>query len=873
MKTITHFLLPLIALLFFGALAPGLAFAQLDIDAQIEQFKQGTTAERVNNVHLVSALVVRDVVNQAERTKIINFLKQAASDKDAVVRLNVNVELLKIGAGNQNTELVNLAMKAADDKNINVRRGILKFYGSFFSGRMDAGISQKTMLLAKLDDPDLETRYQVARTLLSWGITDDKVLDILLDCLELTNYRTSITYALTTLSNRDKLIAKAYKRLKENEHGRGVLINLIARMGAGSKQVVRDTFEMYDDGNVGVRAAIVDGAARVGLKGDDVNQLLQKAANDEAPEVRSLVLPTLLSIDADTDQFVSTVAKFLNDDEAVVRDTAASYVSVKPELFSRHEPALRKLLANPDKEKVFTAVSALGSAGPMAKNLVKDVSQLLNSESAELRNAACWTLLEISDDKSIVADAINRELQNAPSQGLSAAALIGALAESQPTDALSKRSFLKYLEHPNENIRFACVAGLSNYDATGFAETMINLPGYSSIRVSENYNNLDRLIVETIAKQGEKAAKLASEYIKPDNDVHVRLRAIRILAAVRPDDSEVQKQIVSFLDSDQASIQFAAADSLKNFPSVSKESLDKIVELMDGNNRQLTVGYMQLVGQMGDKALPLVPDLCEFLSGKFRNRFNNDAKKTILSLARFIDKPVPELTAGDLTVQKLDCLCVIGKTNPAMEKRLRDFIEAERKKQKSSTNLNTIRANRRNELMALAALANGTKDNSQINAEILAEFKANPPNLAFLAIGKLKQFDQVLVDELIKRLPEAAAIESLSRMGNQASSATNRLKELANSDDPRISTACRSALWKIEDSPELAIATVKEILADNALQPGQIMLPQRQSLWELLRYLHVRHSDNAEAQELLNSLQNGRFANLRSFVRRLDEPR
>ena len=281
MKTITHFLLPLIALLIFGALAPGLAFAQLDIDAQIEQFKQGTTAERVNNVHLVSALVVRDVVNQAERTKIINFLKQAASDKDAVVRLNVNVELLKIGAGNQNTELVNLAMKAADDKNINVRRGILKFYGSFFSGRMDAGISQKTMLLAKLDDPDLETRYQVARTLLSWGITDDKVLDILLDCLELTNYRTSITYALTTLSNRDKLIAKAYKRLKENEHGRGVLINLIARMGAGSKQVVRDTFEMYDDGNVGVRAAIVDGAARVGLKGDDVNQLLQKAANDD----------------------------------------------------------------------------------------------------------------------------------------------------------------------------------------------------------------------------------------------------------------------------------------------------------------------------------------------------------------------------------------------------------------------------------------------------------------------------------------------------------------------------------------------------------------------------------------------------------------
>ena len=71
----------------------------------------------------------------------------------------------------------------------------------------------------------------------------------------------------------------------------------------------------------------------------------------------------------------------------------------------------------------------------------------------------------------------------------------------------------------------------------------------------------------------------------------------------------------------------------------------------------------------------------------------------------------------------------------------------------------------------------------------------------------------------------------------------------------------------------MAIATVKEILADNALQPGQIMLPQRQSLWELLRYLHVRHSDNAEAQELLNSLQNGRFANLRSFVRRLDEPR
>ena len=845
-------------------------YAQLDIAAQIEQFESGTTAERIANVRTLSMLVLRNLATETERKQIIKFLTSAVNDDDAVVRLNVHLELLKIGASNKDDDMVNLAMSAVEDKNINVRRGVLKYYASFFAGRMDAGIHQKDLLVGKLDDPDLETRFQVARTLLSWGIVNEKVLNIMFDCLEMSNYRASITYALTTLPNRKVVVAKALKRLQESDHNAGILIRLISQMGDEANFAIVDMLDMFGSKDVTVRAAIVEAIGRAKLNGPKVESILKGAVVDPAPEVRQLALPSIFTMSTNDEFLVSAVSKLLGDSSQGVRETAAGYLSVRPDLFPKYLPRIRELLASDDKAQIYSVVNGVVTAGQMAAPLIDDVAKLLKADSTDIRSAGCWCLLEISPEKNMAIAAFNREIAETKEDDMALLSLIGALAEAKPNDGESKRTFLKLLEHPNSNVRYACVVGLTNYDASDFAETMLLLPGTQAIRTAENYSALDRMIVESVAKL-DVATELAKKYMSDDNDTHIRARAIRILAAAEADDEQVKQLVEKLLDDKVSAIRFAAAGSLKNFPVVEQESFDKIFKMMDPNRRQVTVGYINMIKEMGQKAHSTVGRLAEYLSGKFRNRFANDAKNAILTLAPFVEKPVPELGAGQLTVQKLDCIAAVAKIDKATEEKLTSFIEESAKAGASTRNLNLSRSHRRNELIASVALANGLGDNTNVNPKLLEELETGSEDLAYLVIGKLKKVDKEIVNALITKLPSRNSINTLAAIGPQAKSAVDELMKLYISKEPNVSALAKRAVWQIEEDVELAISAAREILDNNRLQPTDIRVADRQSLWEVLRYLYQEHGENPEVVELMKSVQQGRFPNLRSFVRNLGE--
>ena len=134
----------------FAAVPPTMAQENADAGRLIKEFEEGKDVrDRVAAVRGVAALLVRKQAATDERVQILGFLKQQTANEDAVIRLTAFTEILKIAAAEQDVELGKLAMQGANDENINVRRGLMKYFRTFYAGRFEAGKAYREQLLEK----------------------------------------------------------------------------------------------------------------------------------------------------------------------------------------------------------------------------------------------------------------------------------------------------------------------------------------------------------------------------------------------------------------------------------------------------------------------------------------------------------------------------------------------------------------------------------------------------------------------------------------------------------------------------------------------------------------------------------------------------
>ena len=195
----------------------------------VEQTGSEDLRERLGAIRGLGVAIARDLATPEQRLLSIKILRELSDDKEPVARLGVNVELLKIAAAENDVELSKFALRVSEDENVNVRRGIMKFFRSYYGNRYEFGKAHELLLLKKIDDADLATRFHAAATLHSWGISNDKIINIMLDSLDLRSYRAASSQALiTNEKNRQKLIAILLGRMRNSEHNVGVYVNLMA---------------------------------------------------------------------------------------------------------------------------------------------------------------------------------------------------------------------------------------------------------------------------------------------------------------------------------------------------------------------------------------------------------------------------------------------------------------------------------------------------------------------------------------------------------------------------------------------------------------------------------------------------------------------
>ena len=856
-------------LTFFAiALLSGIAHAQVDVDRFIRDFETGSSNEKLTALRAMSSVVVRQEASTSDRSKVLKQLKSAVDIDDPVVRLTAHVEILKIGMAENDSDLGNLGLQATEDNNLNVRRGILKYFRTFFTKRYEAGKPYERLLIKKLEDEDLDIRFQAAMALHSWGISNDKILDILIDSLQLTNYAAGITHALVSdQKNRQQTVAKISSRLVEKSSQSSVYISLLSFLTPESKSAAPLILEKFDDGNHEVRASVVAAIGSLNIKDGRALEILKMATEDGSPLVRQLVLSSLVKLEPDPKVIKDTIVKLAKDSDTAVSESATASFSYFEKNFYYLQDELKSLIASGSEQEINSVLAGLISCGPMASTLTDDVIGLLKSENTEFRLRSCIALASIAEDKNKLARSLNLLLESEENSQVVFAAL-QMLSESEPADPASKATFVKFLDDKNEFVRVICVEGLANYKDPALVEKLIRLKPESTARGNKNLSQLGIEIVRAIVASGETGIAEALKFLD-DKDSMVRCRAIRIAAHAKKPVEKLQSKIVEALRNRDPKISLCGAVATSSLREVPLELLSLMFSLTESNNRQRTVGMLRLFEMMGANASPITPEIASLVNGRYRNRFANDAKRALVKLGRHAAPALPQLVSGEMTPNKLQCIAAIGKKDAAADSMLREYIEALEDDLKTNKNVRTNLKNRRYLLFAAAALSQVSDDKTTANGIFLNALNTDNRPVALTAIGRLDPPDPALIQAVIKMLPDKQAIRTLTEIGPLATDAVPRLSELVSSKDSETSTLASLALSQIQNDPKFTIELIERIFVDNRFNFIEIKTEQRQILWSSLRYLQENHAEDATVIDLFDKIERGRYSNLRLFLRDL----
>ena len=357
----------------------------------MEQVDSEDTKDRIEAIRSLSMLLMRQLVTAEERAAIISKLQQVASDPNATVRMTTNVELLKLAAAENDAERANQAMQAIRDPNINVRRGMIKFFRSFYGGRYAAGRPFEPMIQSLLEDPDLEIRFHSAATLFSWGIAQAPIIDNLLDSLDFGNYRAAIVYSLVQdRTNRSIILGKLMERLQKSDHNAGIHINVISLLMPESKPLVKPLLAYYESDDVAARAAVVDALGRMQNEKEQSIKVLVRAVDDPSSVVRRIVLPSLVRLEPETDVLKQCLFRLLRDDDPQVAVVAAESFAYFQGRFQEILSELIEIFRGDDLPLIKATLEGCMTAGPLAAEAAPEILGLLDHDNPEIQMLAGW---------------------------------------------------------------------------------------------------------------------------------------------------------------------------------------------------------------------------------------------------------------------------------------------------------------------------------------------------------------------------------------------------------------------------------------------------------------------------------------------------
>lgn len=864
----------IIAFLIFasGAIPPPTAWSQMGSEQWLQKLESGETDEKVAAIRALSTMVVRQLASSEERRAIRKVLEENARLDVPVIRLAANVELLKMGAAEDDDDLTQLAMQAINDADINVRRGMVKFFRTLFAGRYEYGKVHEPLLHEQLDDEDLEVRYHAAATLHSWDISSDRILEILIDSLDMQNYRAAGVYSLVMAKkDREKTIAMLLERLQKTPHNAGVHINLISLMTPESNATVRTLIPFYDSDVVSVRAAVIDALGRIGQEKAASIEVLKRAFDDPSSDIRRLALDALVRLEPDRELLKKSLLRLIKDEDEQVALAASDSFSFFENSFDQLLPEIGGILDGDNDQHVIAALNGCMTSGPLAVSATPAIIRRLQNENADVRIRACWALHEVAPNPEIAIAALNELLAIETDREVVSAAL-NSLSLLKPADSSSREHFLTNLNDSNPFVRHSCVVGLGNYKEPELADRLLRVLGGPSGQSSNQLTQLDMAIVEALVATGDEGAKLIAPALE-DADPFIRSRALRAVGRSGIVDQEFRTKILSGLDADSPLIQLSAADAVSRFPQIDAATLKKIFAIASPNNRQQTIWVLELLAGMGEKASPATPDIASLMNGGFRNRFANEAKMALVAFGQHAAPAVPQLLEGPLTLHKLDCIAAIGPAAVAATEKLKSQIEQATLNLGTERSLQAISLNRRTRLAASMALWAVTGETGLTTKIIREELPTEAQPLALAAIAKIARAENSLIDDVIALLPAKKAITTLGEIGEIAKPAIEPLQSIASQKDPELAYLANRAIWQITDNPQLAVDMVEAILHENRFESVDIRIEDRQRIWETLRYLATRQESHPAAKKLLQEIQRGRFPGLREFVRQLPTPK
>ena len=855
----------------FGIAGNQSAVGQIDVDRFLNDYKESEgPRDQVAAIRALSISVIRQHANDDQRKQIIDFLTSIKSNQDPVIRLNVHVELLKISAAETDPEIGKIALMAANDENINVRRGIMKYVRTYFAGRYEDGEAYRELLLKKLDDEDLEIRHHAAALMHSWGISNNRIVDILLDSLELRNYRASTVYTLVAVEkNRPATVAKIVERLEASDHNAAIYVNLISQMTPQSNGAIETVKKMYESEKPQIRMAVVDAVGRMATKPESSIDFLQKAIDDPDQTVRRIVIPALIRSSADQSVIKKAVLRQLVDPDKNVSQTAGRSIGFFENEFKTILPDIQEIFAGENTVAIGNILDGFTLCGPMAGPAREDLIKLLKHKSFEVKTKAMFALSEVSPSNDVpVVENLNQVIESDQEESVRMVAL-QTLSQYQPTNEKSKQQFLDLLDNENHFARYACVNGLANCIDETVAKLIIKVAEPPNAQASGRFSALDELIVSVLLPGGEEVAKAVSEYVDDENPF-IRSRALRVVANSQLiNQPEFREQINKSMADENPMVSYSAAKAVSRLEAPTQEELDKLFALMDPNNRQRTSDILTMFSTMGSKASGLAPRIAKLMNGEFRSRFTNNAKQTIMSLGENASTAIPELISGKPSIPKLESIWAIGTKDSEAEAMLREHLENLEKRIASNNNVNTISVDRRSRIFVALALAQAAKDPTVAVKIIREELNTDLRPVALRLIERLYTQDESLIDDLTKCLPEPQAISTLAAIGPKAKSSLESLRKLFDSSNPEISRNAKRAVWQISESPDLAVDFVRKTLESNRTEPTEILLQYRQPIWDALRFLADKHSENAEVKKLLEQVGTSRFSQLRNFVNEL----
>ncbi len=326
-------------------------------------------------------------------------------------------------------------------------------------------------------------------------------------------------------------------------------------------------------------------------------RLLKDALKDRSLEVRSYAATAIGKLGPDARSAVPDLVQALKDDkEAIVRQSAARSLGrigtdSKPKVF----PPLYAALKDPEKDVRVTAAEAITEIGQLSAADVPALVDILKQPDPEVRICAARALERLGKDaKGTIANLIEAAKgANGPLRR----AIIDALLQLGADNKTTIPVFVDALDDSDRDARRGACQALAKFGPEAKKA--------AAAKLAEVLSDVDKDVRKQAAialgKMGPlpKEALLALVEAARDEDKDVRDKAFDTLGGLGPDAKAAIPKLIGLFKEKDREIGRRAAITLGK---IGKEAVPELVKALDDPNRQIRLGAIRSLGEIGPDA-------------------------------------------------------------------------------------------------------------------------------------------------------------------------------------------------------------------------------------------------------------------------------